>query len=65
MLVLGNRLPGICPGLTDLLRSCIVAGLSDKFDKAYEGKSVEELAKAPVGALQSVSEADALKLQEA
>jgi hypothetical protein len=42
-----------------------VAGLSDKFDKAYEGKSIEELAKAPVGALQGVSEADALKLQEA
>ena len=42
-----------------------MVGLSDKFDTAYEGKSVEELAKAPVGALQGLSEADALKLQEA
>ncbi|MGO4230899.1 hypothetical protein AB4Y72_18805 [Arthrobacter sp. YAF34] len=42
-----------------------MAGLSDKFDKAYEDKSIEELAKAPVGALQGLSEADALKLQEA
>jgi hypothetical protein len=42
-----------------------VAGLSDKFDKAYEGKSIEELATAPVGALQGLSEADAKKLQEA
>ena len=42
-----------------------MAGLSDKFDKAYESKSIEELAKAPVGALQGLSEADAQKLQEA
>ncbi|MGO4807816.1 hypothetical protein AB4089_22155 [Arthrobacter sp. 2MCAF15] len=42
-----------------------MAGLSDKFDKAYEGKRFEELAKAPVGALHGLSDADALKLQEA
>ncbi|MET3923213.1 hypothetical protein [Arthrobacter sp. UYEF20] len=42
-----------------------MAGLDTKFDKAYEGKSVEELAKAPVGALQGLSDADAEKLQSA
>lgn len=42
-----------------------MADLSDKFDKSYEGKSIKELAKAPVGALQGLSEADAQKLQEA
>ncbi len=34
-------------------------------DKAYEGKTLKELADAPVSALQGVSEADAQKLQEA
>ncbi len=34
-------------------------------DKAYEGKTLKELANAPVSALQGVSEADAQKLQEA
>jgi hypothetical protein len=33
--------------------------ISDKVDKAYEGRSVAELADAPVGALQGVSESDA------
>ena len=42
-----------------------MADLNDKFDRAYEGKSIGELAKAPVGALQGLSEADAMKLQEA
>lgn len=42
-----------------------MAGLSDKFDKSFEGKSLEELAKAPVGALQGLSDSDAQKLQEA
>lgn len=42
-----------------------MAGLGSKFDKDYEDKSIEELASAPVGALQGISEADALKLQEA
>ncbi|WP_427135274.1 hypothetical protein [Pseudarthrobacter sp. S9] len=42
-----------------------MAGLDKKFDKAYEGKSVEDLAKAPVGALQGLSDTDAEKLQSA
>jgi hypothetical protein len=42
-----------------------MAGLSGKFDKAYEDKGIEELASAPVGALQGLSEADAQKLQDA
>ncbi|KNH16268.1 hypothetical protein ACU18_14005 [Arthrobacter sp. ZBG10] len=42
-----------------------MAGLSTKFDKAYEDKSIDELAKAPVSALQGISEADAEKLQTA
>ena len=33
--------------------------ISDKVDKAYEGRSVAELKDAPVGALQGVSESDA------
>lgn len=42
-----------------------MAGLTSKFDKAYEGKDVEDLAGAPISALQGVSEADAQKLQDA
>jgi hypothetical protein len=42
-----------------------MAGLDTKFDKAFEGKSVEELAKAPVSALQGLSDGDAEKLQSA
>lgn len=42
-----------------------MAGLSSKFDKAYEDKSIEELASAPVAALQGVSDADAEKLEAA
>jgi len=42
-----------------------VAGLSEKFDKSFEDKSLEELAQAPVSALQGVSDSDAQKLQEA
>lgn len=42
-----------------------MAGLSSKFDKAYEDKSIEELASAPIAALQGVSDADAQKLEDA
>jgi hypothetical protein len=42
-----------------------MAGLSSMFDKAFEDKSIEEPAIAPVGALQGLSEADAQKLQDA
>lgn len=42
-----------------------MAGLNSKVDKAFEGKPVEEIAAAPVSALQGVSESDAVKLQEA
>jgi hypothetical protein len=34
----------------------VMSGIADKLDEAYEGMSVEELAKAPVAALQGVSE---------
>ncbi|MFD7155618.1 hypothetical protein ACFV9C_13515 [Kribbella sp. NPDC059898] len=36
-----------------------------KLDKAYEGKSLEELANAPVAALQGVSDSDAEHLKAA
>ena len=36
-----------------------MAGIADKFDKAYEDKSLAELADAPVAALQGVSDGDA------
>lgn len=39
--------------------------LSSKLDKSYEGKSVTELADAPVGALQGVSDSDAEHLKSA
>jgi ABC-type amino acid transport substrate-binding protein len=42
-----------------------MAGIADKLDKAYETKSVEELASAPVAALQGVSESDAEALKSA
>jgi hypothetical protein len=42
-----------------------MAGISTKLDKAYETKSVEELASAPVAALQGVSEGDAKLLDDA
>ena len=42
-----------------------MAGISTKLDKAYETKSVEELANAPVAALQGVSDADAKLLDQA
>lgn len=42
-----------------------MAGIESKFDKAYEAKSVEELAGAPVAALQGVSDADAEHLKAA
>ncbi|HJQ03681.1 MAG TPA: hypothetical protein VJ851_18955 [Jatrophihabitans sp.] len=40
-------------------------GIADKLDKAYETRSMEELAAAPVAALQGVSEADAEALKSA
>ncbi len=40
-------------------------GFADKFDKEYETKSIEELAKAPVAALQGISDAKAALLKEA
>lgn len=40
-------------------------GIADKLDKAYETKSLEELAGAPVAALQGVSDGDAEKLKAA
>jgi hypothetical protein len=42
-----------------------MAGLSSKFDKAYQDKGIEELAGAPLAALQGLSDADAQKLQDA
>lgn len=43
----------------------MAAGMAAKLDKAYEDKPVEELAKAPVAALQGVSDADASALEKA
>lgn len=40
-------------------------GLENKLDKAYEGKSAQEIADAPVSALSGVTENDAKLLQEA
>jgi hypothetical protein len=40
-------------------------GLEAKLDKAWEGKSAQEIANAPVSALSGVSEGDAKHLQEA
>ena len=42
-----------------------MAGITDKFDKAYEDKSLAELADAPAAALQGVSDGDAAKLKDA
>ena len=42
-----------------------MGGIADKVDKAYEGKSPDELLKAPVAALQGVSESDAAHLKAA
>jgi hypothetical protein len=39
--------------------------IADKVDKAYESKSLAEIADAPVEALQGVSEGDAQKLKDA
>ena len=39
--------------------------IATKVDKAYEGMSLADLAKAPVAALQGVSESDAQALKEA
>ncbi|NLE81123.1 MAG: hypothetical protein GX610_16370 [Rhodococcus sp.] len=42
-----------------------MAGIESKFDKAYEKKSIEELASAPVASLQGVSDSDAEHLAAA
>ncbi|MGU3432933.1 hypothetical protein ACNHUS_07925 [Actinomycetes bacterium M1A6_2h] len=42
-----------------------MSGIADKFDKAYDGKSLTELADAPVDALKGVSEGDAEHLKAA
>ena len=42
-----------------------MAGIEDKVDKAYEGKSLNEIADAPVEALQGISEGDAKHLKDA
>ena len=42
-----------------------MAGIESKFDKAYETKTIEELAGAPVAALQGVSDSDAEHLAAA
>jgi hypothetical protein len=42
-----------------------MAGIASKFDKAYETLPVEELAQAPVAALEGVSESDAEHLKAA
>ncbi|MCL2514957.1 MAG: hypothetical protein FWD85_08860 [Microbacteriaceae bacterium] len=42
-----------------------MAGIAAKLDKAYENLSVEELANAPVAALQGVSDGDAEHLKAA
>lgn len=42
-----------------------MAGVADKFDKSYENKPIEELATAPVSALQGVTDDDAEHLRAA
>jgi hypothetical protein len=42
-----------------------MSGIATKVDKAYESMSLTDLAKAPVEALQGVSEGDAKLLKEA
>ncbi|AMY20670.1 hypothetical protein R4172_18175 [Rhodococcus kroppenstedtii] len=42
-----------------------MAGIADKFDKAYEEKPIAELADAPVASLQGVSDSDAEHLKAA
>jgi hypothetical protein len=42
-----------------------MAGIATKLDKAYEGKPLDELADAPVAALQGVSDSDAEHLKAA
>lgn len=42
-----------------------MADIESHFDKAYHGKSVEELAAAPIDALHGVTEADAENLKAA
>ncbi len=42
-----------------------MAGIENKLDKEYETKPVEELAKAPVAALQGISDAKAELLKQA
>ncbi len=59
----GGRHWAICPFL--LHRRDPWRAWPDKFDKAYEDKAIEELASAPVSALQGVSDGDAEHLKAA
>lgn len=42
-----------------------MAGIANKFDKSHESKPIEELASAPVSALQGVTDDDAEHLRAA
>ncbi|MFC9516833.1 hypothetical protein ACFTSD_13970 [Nocardiaceae bacterium NPDC056970] len=42
-----------------------MTGIASKFDKAFESRSVDDLADAPVSALQGVSDSDAEHLEAA
>ena len=42
-----------------------MSGIADKLDKTYETKSLDDLAAAPVAALQGVSDSDAEHLRAA
>ncbi|QBJ98360.1 hypothetical protein ERC79_22300 [Rhodococcus sp. ABRD24] len=42
-----------------------MSGIAHKFDKAFESRSVDDLADAPVSALQGVSDSDAEHLEAA
>jgi hypothetical protein len=46
-------------------RERILVSIDAKFDQAYQGKSVEELADAPVAALSGVSENAAALIEQA
>ncbi|MDT0223575.1 MFS transporter [Gordonia sp. AC31] len=60
-----GTLPGVANPVVENSQGVVMAGIADKFDKAYEDKSLAELADAPVAALQGVSDGDAEKLQAA
>ena len=51
--------------IPDRIRGNLMGEIDSKFDKAYAGKSIADLAAAPVDALNGVSEGDAKLLKEA